>query len=256
MSVVIAFDIGIRNLAWCCYNSATKTIIDWENYDLLHDSGVEEVKQLSHCSTELCTKAAKYTHNDAIYCTKHCVKPILKDLSGNQIKKIPTVSVLQEILKTKGSKPMLLSLLKQNYSLPIIKLKATKKAFDMEGLHDSLRKFVLQHKDIFSKAQIIGLENQPVLTNPTMKTVQVLLYATLRDILVPIPKMKLIHALKKASTHAAGEAGYKDRKNASIERANAFFRANPAQVVYKEMFDKSVKKADLADCLSMCIDMV
>ena len=256
MSVVIAFDIGIRNLAWCCYNSATKTIMGWENYDLLHDSSVEEVKQTSKCSTLPCGKPAKYTYNNKLYCTKHCVKPIFKDLSGNQIKKIPNLSVLQEILKTKGSKTTLISLVEQNYSLPIIKLKATKKAFDMEGLHDSLRKFVLEHKGIFSTAQVIGLENQPVLTNPTMKTVQVLLYATLRDILVPIPKMKLIHALKKASTLAKGEAGYKDRKQASIERVATFFKANPGQLVYKEMFEKSVKKADLADSLSMCIDMV
>jgi len=256
MPTVVAFDIGIRNLAWCCYASDTKTILGWENYDLLHDSGVEEVKQSLKCSTATCDKSAKYTHNSAIYCTKHSVKPIFKDLSGNPIKKLPKVSVLQEILKIKGSKKFLLEHISQNYSLPIVKLKATKKAFDMEGLHDSIRKFVITHKEIFSKAQIIGLENQPVLTNPTMKTVQVLLYATLRDVLEPIPKLKLIHALKKASTHAAGEAGYKDRKNASIERVHAFFKVNPAQVVYKEMFDKSVKKADLADCLSMCIDMV
>ena len=256
MPTLIAFDIGIRNLAWCCYNSDTKTILGWENYDLLHDSSVEEVKESLKCSTTACGKPAKFTHANSLYCTKHCTKPIFKDLSGNPIKKLPKVSVLQEILKLKGSKKFLLEHISQNYSVPIVKLKATKKAFDMEGLHDSIRKFVLQHVEIFSKAQIIGLENQPVLTNPTMKTVQVLLYATLRDILVPIPKLKLIHALKKVSTMAKGEAGYKDRKNASIERVHAFFKASPTQVVYKEMFDKSVKKADLADCLSMCIDMV
>jgi hypothetical protein len=41
MTTVLAFDIGIRNLAWCL---ATKTadrytVIGWQNYDLLRGEG-------------------------------------------------------------------------------------------------------------------------------------------------------------------------------------------------------------------------
>ena len=258
MSVVICFDIGIRNLAYCSYDSANKTILGWQNYDLINDSNVDSVKELYKCSYS-CGKNALYVHDDKFYCTKHYIKPIFKDLSGNIIKKMPNVSVIKEILKVKkGTKEELYTIIKRDYSLPIDKKKKTiKKSFDMEALHDSIRKFVIDHKSVFSNANVIGLENQPVLINPVMKTVQVLLYATLRDTLAPsIPKMKLIHALKKVSDKQSGDKGYNDRKKASIERVNKFFKENasPKHNDMKLFFEASLKKADLADSFSMCLD--
>ena len=127
--------------------------------------------------------------------------------------------------------------------------------FDMEALHDSIRKFVLENKELFGTANHIGLENQPVLKNPVMKTVQVLLYATLRDILQPnVPSMHLIHAGKKVQGKAAGQAGYTDRKDASIERANKFLLQESQTLDFQTLFKNATKKADLADSLSMCID--
>ena len=252
--IVICFDIGIKNLAWCSYNSDNKKILGWQNYDLINDGDVADVKELYKCSIG-CNKNAVYTNDDKFYCTKHSIKPIFKDLSGNIIKKMPSVSILKEITKQNGKKEELITYIKKNYSLPIDKKKAIKKAFNIEALHDSIRKFVIDNKEYFSKAQHIGLENQPVLINPTMKTVQVLLYATLRDILQPAPpKMHLIHALKKVKDKESGEAGYKDRKKASIERATEFLKKNTQDPILVKMFENSVKKADLSDALSMCLD--
>jgi len=202
--IVICFDIGIKNLAWCSYNSDNKKILGWQNYDLINDGDVADIKELYKCSSS-CNKNAVYTNDDKFYCTKHSIKPIFKDLSGNIVKKMPSVSVLKEITKQTGKKEELIIYIKKNYSLLIDKKKAVKKAFNIEALHDSIRKFVIDNKEYFSKAQHIGLENQPVLINPTMKTVQVLLYATLRDILQPNPpKMHLIHALKKVKDKESG----------------------------------------------------
>jgi len=252
--IVICFDIGIKNLAWCSYNSDNKKILGWQNYDLINDGDVADIKELYKCSSS-CNKNAVYTNDDKFYCTKHSIKPIFKDLSGNIVKKMPSVSVLKEITKQTGKKEELIIYIKKNYSLLIDKKKAVKKAFNIEALHDSIRKFVIDNKEYFSKAQHIGLENQPVLINPTMKTVQVLLYATLRDILQPNPpKMHLIHALKKVKDKESGEAGYKDRKKASIERANDFLKKNTQDPILVKMFENSVKKADLSDALSMCLD--
>jgi hypothetical protein len=258
--ITICFDIGIKNLAWCCYNSDNKKILGWQNYDLINDEDVAKVKEKYKClvknsNSTVCNKNAVYTHESKYYCGKHNIKPIFKDLSGNVIKKMPKVSVLKEITKQNGKKEELFDYVKKNYCLPIEKKKATKKAFDLEALHDSMRKFVLDNKELFYTANHIGLENQPVLKNPTMKTVQVLLYATLRDILQPVvPKMHLIHALKKVQGKESGEAGYKDRKEASVERAKEFLKKNIQSIEFQTMFEKSVKKNDLADALSMCID--
>jgi hypothetical protein len=154
---------------------------------------------------------------------------------------------------TKGTKEQLYGLVRERYSLLIQKKTATKKTHDLEALHDSIRKFVIDSEPLFRKAHVIGLENQPVLKNPTMKTVQILLYATLRDVLQPPPKMKLIHALKKVADKESGDKGYADRKKASIERVNSYFKTH-TQPQMKELLDKAVKKADLCDALCMCLD--
>jgi len=251
--ITLCFDIGIKNLAWCCYNSDNKKILGWQNYDLINDGDVATVKEQFKCIK--CNKNAVYTHDSKYYCARDVAKPIFKDLSGNVLKKMPSVAILKEITKQAGKKDELIDYVRKNYCLVIEKKKAIKKAFDMEALHDSIRKFVIEHKELFHKAQHIGLENQPVLTNPVMKTVRVLLYATLRDILQPnVPKMHLIHAGKKVKGKATGNEGYKDRKEASIERAKEFLKKESQSSELETMFFKAVKKADLADALSMCLD--
>ena len=68
------------------------------------------------------------------------------------------------------------------------------------------------------------------------------------------PKMHLIHALKKVQDQATGDEGYKDRKKASVERANDFLKKNPQESVFHKIFNDSKKQNDLADALSMCLD--
>jgi len=252
-NIVCCFDIAIKNLAYCVYNSDNKKILGWQNYSLLEDGNVNEIKEKYKCV--ICDKNALYMFGEKYYCKKHCLKPIFKDLSGNLLNKMPNVSVLKEMLKIKkATKEELYKQVKEIYALPIQKKKAIKKAFDMEKLHDSIRKFVVDNKNILGLAKVIGLENQPVLKNPVMKTVQVLLYATLRDILTPIPKMKLIHAGKKVQGTEVGDNGYSDRKKASIERTKEFLKKHIQEQKFHELFHNAKKQDDLADAISMCID--
>ena len=261
MPILIAFDIGIRNLAWCCYDSTSKKIKAWHNYDLVADDDVNQVIKNNKCSVCLKTKAT-FTVDTKLYCLKHSPKPVYKDLSGNRFTHLPSHKDLKDIFSSKKSKKDLLEEYAKKYALPIEKNKTVKKAFDMTGLHDSIRKFVLQFKDIFSTAQVIGLENQPVLKNPVMKTVQVLLFATLRDILQPSPpQLRLIHASKKTESNETnddiekGDAGYAKRKKAGVERVELFLRDHP-QGDFNTFFNESKKQNDLADALLMTIDMV
>jgi len=259
MPIVIAFDIGIRNLAWCSYDTDTKKINGWQNYDLVADSDVNTVIEDSKCSTCLKIKAT-YTVDSKLYCIKHSPKPIYRDISGNVLKNKLSHKELKELFKSTKSKKDLLEAFEKKYALPIEKKKTIKKAFDMTSLHDSIRKFVIQSKDIFAKAQVIGLENQPVLKNPVMKTVQVLLFATLRDILQPSPpQLKLIHASRKTESNEtndieSGDAGYAKRKKAGVERVEKFLKEHN-QGDYNKFFDESKKQNDLADCCAMCLDM-
>jgi hypothetical protein len=266
MSVVLAFDIGIRNLAWCL---ATKTadkytVLGWQNYDLLRGEG-NETAPAAAASCASCSAKAVYFHGETNTCVRHCpaAHPAIRDLSGALLKKLPPMAGLKEILAAKGvvkgvsSKAAATDKLATFYSLPILKLKVTK-ALDTEltTLHDAIRKFVGDHAALFRTAGTILLENQPVLKNPTMKSVQILLFATLRDMLQPGPPvLKLVHAGKKVQVDEKGDAGYKDRKAASEAKVRKVLAEKTVDSAkWTAFFGSHAKKNDLADAFCMCID--
>ena len=259
----LAFDIGIRNLAWCLVKKGeTKhTILGWQNYDLLRGEGNEVGVQKVTCSE--CSAKAAYTKGGTLFCARHAASP-LRDLSGVLLKKLPSLPEMKKILLAKGivggvaKKAVAEEKLATFYSLPIVKVKV-KKALDTEltVLHDAIRKFITDHLTLFRQADKILLENQPVLKNPTMKSVQILLFATLRDLLPGPPKLFLVHASKKVQGAATGDAGYKDRKKGSEERVRKDLADKIDQPqAWKELFENHTKKNDLADAFCMCMDKI
>jgi len=215
----------------------------------------------SYCSA----KAAYHTH-DKSTCSRHCsvTFPALRDLSGNLLKKIPSVADMKAILNMKGmnrvptKKADLENELAKYYSLPL-QIKKVSRAPDVGlcEIHDGLKKIVRQQSELWSTCSLILLENQPVFKNPTMKSVQILLFATLRDLLSqPPPQLKLVHAGKKVKDATTGDAGYKERKAGSEARAEQFLK-NPNihdAIRWTTLWHKATKKSDLADALSMCLD--
>lgn len=273
---VLAFDIGIRNLAWCFLDQTkpTPTIRGWENYDLLlgdsvGSAGAAAKKQ--SCSS--CSVAARFTNLGSAgasspTCLRHCPEshPPLRDLSGGQpFKQIPPLPTLRTLVESIGiptkraTRATLLQILSGRFSLPLEKVKL-KKAIetDLIRIHDSIRRFVGSHYELFRQATHILLENQPVLKNPTMKSVQILLFATLRDILQPNPpSLHLVHAGKKITGMATGDAGYASRKDAA--EAKVISLLDGGKVVesgrWKTFFTAQAKKSDLADALCMVWDL-
>lgn len=261
---VLAFDIGIKNLAWCLMTKQDDkySILGWQNYDLLRGEGNEVAKVVSKCSS--CSANASYQKGDRVTCKRHCADshPPLQDASGVILKKIPSMALCRQILAWKGltggmnSKKKAEEKLAEKFSLPIQKQKQ-KKAVDTELtiLHDAIRKFVGDNQVLFKKSTQILLENQPVLKNPTMKSVQILLFATLRDILQPNPpQLHLVHASKKVQGATTGDAGYKERKQGSEERVRTTYSKLVDSQRWKDFFEAHGKKNDLADAFSMCLD--
>lgn len=255
---VLAFDIGIKNLAWCCLKD--KEIVGWDNYNLMSDSSnIAQIK--TTCAN--CKSKGVYDISGIRVCSRHCptTKPALRDLSGNILKKIPAVSVLRDILnkipqlhKSPAKKDAILEELKKYFSIPIIEAKVPKAPdVGLTTIHDSLQKLVKDQMELWKTCKIILLENQPAFKNPTMKSVQMLLFATLRDLIPSPPPLKLVHAGKKVQVGEKGDAGYKDRKSASEARAEKFLKENP-QAKWQTKWSQAAKKSDLADALCMCID--
>jgi hypothetical protein len=270
ISTVLAFDIGIRNLAWCLMEKATDTsgvnVLGWDNYDLLAGQSASTAKE-SAANCLSCSSKATYETRGGVYCVRHCPldRPAFRDLSGSLVKKLPAATQLREILIAKGvqkvpkSKGDLLKKISELYALPILKQKK-KKAIDTEltVLHDGIRRFILQNKDLFSQCKTILLENQPVLKNPTMKSVQILLFATLRDILQPNPPdLRLVHAKTKVEGKK-GDEGYAERKAGSEKRVTDFLQGSKLQrgQHWRNHLAKYTKKNDLTDAFCMCLDFL
>ena len=261
MTRILAFDIGIKNLAWCCleFKDSKYVILGWDNYNLLSESSnVATTKQ----TCRACSARGVYDGAGTLYCARHCPVscPPLRDLSGQLLKKIPKLDICKQLLTAKGvtkipvKKDQIHAALATHYSLPVQSQKVSKAPdVGLTEIHDSLKNLVAQKSELWSTCSQILLENQPAFKNPTMKSVQILLFATLRCNLPTVPPLRLVHAGKKVKGAATGDAGYKDRKAGSEARAASFLEAN-GTAEWKQHYSKAAKKSDLADALAMCLD--
>ena len=140
-----------------------------------------------------------------------------------------------DIISYISSKDKCLESLGKKFTLHFEQPKQTNASkVSLEEIHDSLRKFVQEKWNIFSNCTHVLLENQPAFKNPHMKSVQVLLFATLREKFLSneqMPAYHLVHAKKKVSDAKKGDEGYAERKSKSEDRL-------------KKLFDEGVVKND------------
>jgi hypothetical protein len=274
MQRALAFDIGIKNLAWCCGDISDAsgnpvTVRGWANENLISGETAAAAAVSGKCSglASCKLKSAYFTESAAGFCVRHCpsLTPALRDLSGNLMKRLPSLTVLKGIAKAAGAekaelknKDSVVAFLRKKYSFP--KVQAVVKKVELEDIHDGLRNVVLDNLELFSSCSEILLENQPAFKNPVMKSVQMMLFATLRDLLSPNPpKVRLVHAGRKTAGATKGDEGYTERKNASEARIVQGIQAGKilmgcADGRGNSWFSEQAKRSDLADCLSMVMD--
>ena len=257
---ILTFDIGIRNLAWCLLERSGKRwrVLGWENFDLLAGTTSEEATRKPLCAT--CGKRGTHTAGDTIVCKRHTgpAFPILSDLSGNPYKTIPTLKFLKTIpgISTKGKREEIISGLRTKFAIPIPPAKKSgKQNSDLAALHTALQNFVNSRLELFRGAGTILLENQPAFKNPTMKSLQILLFATLRERL-PGATVGFVHASKKTQGATSGDKGYTERKKASESRIEEWFTKEDIvnKQEWRQFLAAQHKKSDLCDSLCMCLD--
>ena len=256
MVKVLAFDIGIKNLAFCILEETH--ILALENVNLLPP--VEPVP----CST--CKVRASFRIQENVYCKRHIPKThtILPELSK---KKLPVHNTLKELVKTHGcdtdgkTKEKCLDALSKKFVFPFEQPKqANASHVSLEIIHDALRVFVRESWPLFEGCTHVLLENQPAFKNPHMKSVQVLLFAVLREAFLThqqTPSYHFIHAKKKVQDAQAGDAGYAERKNKSEERVKQLFESGSVvNPILYEKWKKASKKSDMADAVCMAVDFI
>lgn len=260
LSCVLAFDIGVKNLAYALVRS-DGTVLALENVNLL-----PPVETLV-CETPACRNKATYSTPSTLHCKRHLPRThvVLADLDK---KKPPPHRRLKELIKEHyldpivqgGTSESYLRALHTRFALPVQQPKqAAVASLSLTALHDALRTFVQSRWSTLQQATHVLLENQPAFKNPHMKSVQVLLFATLREVFLscptPTPPFHLVHAKKKVGDAPKGDAGYAERKQKSEERVRELF--DTQQLIgadHYEAWKRATKKSDMADALCMAKD--
>lgn len=252
---VIAFDIGIKNLAFCILENGTH-VLALENCNLL-----DPVETLI---CRLCSAKASLQAGIHLCCKRHLPLgfTILPELTA---KKLPMVTVLRQLVKNHHcenlgtTKDKCLESLAKKFAFPAKQPKqANASKVSLETIHDALRTFVTLKGPLLDGCTHVLLENQPAFKNPHMKSVQVLLFATLREWFLQHqqqPSYHFVHAKKKVGDAPKGDEGYAERKSKSEDRLKALFDQGKVQgVAQYAAWQKAKKKSDMADALCMCVD--
>ena len=292
MSVFYAgFDMGIRNLAFCVLEhkeDGKKAVLAWDNVDLL-EGGVSSQTALG-CAG--CNAKAKWIWSrDGTRWCQGCATGVRRKKTA--ILK-PTQSVLPCKPDAKPLKALAVSLgvagaktlnksdlLVWARSVYLMPWKAEKA---MSASLDTLRKAItlwlssvpspnlrlaesisspeLRSETILqtmARCAVIRIENQPVMTNPTMKSVQMILYTLLAHRLETehgwTGVIDFVHAgaksKKVATADISGAAGkYKARKDAAEVDVVAHLRVI-GDASWLTFFEGRTKKSDLADAFLM-----
>lgn len=258
---ILAFDIGIKNLAFCVLEKAARdgeahTVLALENVNLLADPPV------TRCTS--CTSKASFEVQGASYCRRHAPKthPIRKGLTASA-----SHEALKAVLQELGISPLprtkvaCWTVLANHVAMPIMQPKgenASKVSLDI--IHDALRALVVEKWSVWEGCARVLLENQPAFKNPHMKSVQILLYATLREAFLSrglAPTFQFVHAKKKVQVATKGDAGYAERKSKSEDRCIELFQTGCVEgEACFEAWRAATKKSDMADALCMTIDAV
>jgi len=117
----------------------------------------------------------------------------------------------------------------------------------------------LDEKPKFLEVDVVLVENQPALKNPTMKSIQMILYSYflingVTNTLSSIENMEMINARNKLKAYKGPEVKceikdkYKRTKFLGIEYCKSMILENKKiEEKYRQMLDESKKKDDLAD---------
>lgn len=236
MVYILSFDIGIKNLAYCYLDFSgniqenvkiiNPTILDWGIIDIFNE-----------------------INNDGIKCS-------VMNKKGNICSKIAVnyLDINDKKLGFCGNKTCQnrLSIMYPNDQKKVIIKKIKKITTKSLSLIDIGRTMVqeLDKKPEFLNADIIVLENQPVLKNPTMKSIQMILYSYFLIRGNSNTQIQLFSAKNKLNIYDGPEiicnkkGDYAKRKFLSIEYTKYFLKDNLSKL---QGFLSHSKKDDLAD---------
>ena len=221
----IGWDIGIKNLAYCAINEKTGDIVDFNIINLIEEPSNYICSELNK-NGSCCKSKAQYVGKTSgkYYCNKHYNK-----LDGKAQKMVKKIKAPKKVNK---------------YSLEELGVELFKQ---------------LDENPLFLECTNIIIENQPVLKNPTMKSIQIMLYSYFLIKNKNIEKIKLVNAsnklkvckdkLSEENQQKISKIKDKYRRNKTLAIIHCEMMISDQKVL--EFFNSHKKKDDLADAYLM-----
>lgn len=246
----IGWDIGIKNLSYCILDEKFN-IIDWNIVNLIED---ETIKIDKCCKLtqkgDICSRPINYINriNNNHYCKIHSKKEVdlveigkCFEIGCETNAKVIVTDNKYYCKKHSKNKEVLKKLVKEK--------SANKVDLDILGRNMITK---LDHILDLSNIKTIVIENQPVLKNPKMKSIQMILF-TYFLIRKPEINVKLVPASSKLKFNIKNEEidkvnkvknKYTRNKKLAIEYCKEFIKDNNEKTHF---FVNFKKKDDLAD---------
>ena len=271
MPIYVGFDMGIRNLAYCVIEhgiSGEWSIAAWDNVDLLEGGMTAQTAK----SCVGCGGGAKWISiGDGRKWCKACAsgvrvkksatsKPWLPCLPcGLGAKELKALATGRGVDTKKMKKPDLVTWAQKEYLVPWKAVKTM--SVSLDTIRKAMDTWLTSVLSSMARAELIRLENQPAMKNPTMKSVQIMLYTLLAHRLETeyfwTGNIDFVHAGVKSRavdyTDISGASGeYKARKDGAEADVTAILAAGGAEVArWATFFAGRTKKSDLADAFLM-----
>ncbi len=179
--------MGIRNLAYCLIEHLPGdmwNVLAWDNVDLL--SGGASAQTARRCVG--CGGPAVFQGEDALWC-KGCATGVRRKKTATKIPTLPALPcpVAAKDLKklgvaggwatAKSKKDELVLEAQKRYLMPWKAPNATSPS--LAHIRRCMDAWLTSMLPTFSRADLIRLENQPVMKGPTMKSIQIMLFTLL-----------------------------------------------------------------------------
>lgn len=266
---ILSFDVGIKNLAYCYFESDCSTIIDWAVVDLCDDKRA--------CTTPGCGKNASLNKHGEFFCSKHA-----KDF----VKTHPWLCIPREKVCCEGVADLTLPKLKKlassiDYVMPTGKCPTEELRENIcNHINDNLMESVMtrnaKNVDLveiginldkyFSKLfnddtgllkpDVVIIENQISPIANRMKTIQGMIaqffITRFRGSVIPVKFISSSNKLKDFLTpeELAGGTTYDERKKKGIVATRELVCSHVAnRDRWLDVFERHSKKDDLADSL-------
>jgi hypothetical protein len=270
MSVIVGFDMGIRNLAYCAIEHSNPIrIVAWDNVDLL-EGGVSAQDAKKCCA---CSGSAKFSGPDDRRWCNGCATGVRRKKSavvvpglsvlpcGMGVKELRTFLGGVGVDAKKMKKEELLEYVRARYLLPWKPVKAM--GVSLNDIRRSMDSWLTGVLHVLARASIIRLENQPVMKGPTMKSVQIMLFTLLAHRLEKEYDWKgridFVHAGVKTKDAAPAPpstddgAAYRARKK-TAETSVIEHLGRLGMKEWLTYFESRTKKSDLADAFLMALN--